>query len=248
MEKGLILGKISGGKATETGSRKRKSMPVIQLNPKSLLCLFLCFLILLPAVPVRAQESEAAPVEQAEQIDASPEEIEAENPSDPEVEAPLEMAPLAAEEGASVETGNLGVTLSPPESSLFTGGAQYKIPISLPSGRAKMAPNLALTYSSFQKSNWIGVGWSLDMGSIQRSTKHGLKTNSSGKYIGSDFVASINGSTAELVPVGNNIYRSKIEGAFLRFRAVNPDPITGEPGSWEVTSKDGLTYYYGASV
>ena len=86
-----------------------------------------------------------------------------------------------------------GVSATLPEMSLFSGAATVKIPIDVPPGRAGMAPSLALTYNSHQGNGWIGVGWSLDMGSIQRSTKRGVD------YSANDYVAVINGSSSDLV-------------------------------------------------
>ena len=70
-----------------------------------------------------------------------------------------------------------------PETSLFSGAAVYKIPIEVPPGRGGIAPSMALTYNSQQGNGWVGVGWDLDMGSIQRSAKRGVN------YGGNDFVA-----------------------------------------------------------
>jgi hypothetical protein len=60
-----------------------------------------------------------------------------------------------------------------PEPSIFTGSATTSVPIVVPPGRGGIAPNLALVYNSAMRNGWIGVGWDLDMGSIQRSTKDG---------------------------------------------------------------------------
>jgi len=57
-----------------------------------------------------------------------------------------------------------------------TGAATYSIPLEVPPGRAGMAPKLALRYNSYQSNSWIGVGWDLDMGAIQRSTKFGVNS------------------------------------------------------------------------
>ena len=60
-----------------------------------------------------------------------------------------------------------------------TGAATYSIPIIVPPGRGGIAmPDLALVYNSQQKNGWVGVGWDLEVGSIQRSTKWGVDYNS----------------------------------------------------------------------
>jgi YD repeat-containing protein len=118
-----------------------------------------------------------------------------------------------------------------------TGAATYNIPIVVPPGRGGIAmPNLALTYNSQQKNGWVGMGWDLEVGSIQRSTKWGID------YSGTDFV--VDGS-AELVPRtdwGYGYYGAKIEGGFTKYR------LNYSIAGWEVTARDGTKYYYGTTT
>ncbi|MBI5343478.1 MAG: VCBS repeat-containing protein [Deltaproteobacteria bacterium] len=123
--------------------------------------------------------------------------------------------------------------------STFTGAATTSIPIEVPPGRNSMAPNLALTYLSQRGNGWVGVGWNIDMGAIQRSTKFGVHYNDNA------FVAIANGSSSDLVPRGDwgvNYYGAKIEGAFLKYF---DNTATG--GGWVVTAKNGTKYYYGST-
>ena len=116
-----------------------------------------------------------------------------------------------------------------------TGAAVQSLPIAVPPGRAGLEPKLALTYNSSSRNGWVGVGWSLEAGAIQRATRNGLD------YEGFRFLAD----GAELVPVdGEGVgkyYRAKIEGAFSRYYFIS---VTD---GWRVTSRDGTTYYYGTS-
>ena len=77
-----------------------------------------------------------------------------------------------------------------PQNNANTGAFSQSIAIQVPPGRNGLAPNIALAHSSSGKNGWVGMGWSLDMGYIQRSTKRGLD------YGKDDYV--FNGS-AELV-------------------------------------------------
>jgi hypothetical protein len=133
-----------------------------------------------------------------------------------------------------------GVSLPIPENFQFTGAATIRIPIAVPPGRNGMQPNLSLFYNSYQKNGWIGLGWSLDIGSIERSTKYGVN------YAGQDFVVSMNGSTSELVDRSNDwgsgYYGAKIEDAFSKYHNTNP-----AANGWLVTAKNGTKYYYGTT-
>jgi len=132
--------------------------------------------------------------------------------------------------------GVLGLSLHTPEPFLFTGAATYRVPIQVPPGRGGMAPTISLTYNSYQGSGWVGVGWGLDLGGIQRSTKRGLN------YSANDYVGSVNGSNSELIARsdwGTNYYGDKIEGAYNKYY------YNSTSGGWEVTTKDGTKLYYG---
>ena len=63
-----------------------------------------------------------------------------------------------------------------------TGAAVVSIAIEVPPGRAGISPNLALSYNSSSGYGWVGMGWTLEPGAIQRSTKNGVD------YNGNDFI------------------------------------------------------------
>lgn len=120
--------------------------------------------------------------------------------------------------------------------SLFTGTFTHSIPIEVPPGRNGMQPNLALTYQSTAGNGWLGVGWDLEVGSIQRSSKYGID------YDADVYVFQTSGTAVDLVKVADHEYRAKIEGSFFRFRR-----LLGADGRdyWEVTTPRGLTNLYG---
>lgn len=130
-----------------------------------------------------------------------------------------------------------------PQTHVFTGAATTRIPIRVTPGRAGVAPGLSLNYNSFQKNGWIGLGWSIDMSAIQRSTKRGLRLDPNGRYDQDDFVAGVDGASVELVPRtdgwGAGYYSAKIEGRFSKYY------FTGD--NWEVTARDGRKYFYGTT-
>jgi RHS repeat-associated protein len=168
--------------------------------------------------------------------------VDNENMGDPIDPEPTKegVVPLAATSGETTDEPGPGLKVSLPEAMQFTGASSYRYPIEVPPGRAGLAPQIALTYNSQMRNGWLGVGWSLDMGSIQRNTKYGLS------YTNNDqpgaFVASINGSTAELVPRsdwGTGMWGAEVEGSFSKYY------FDSANNYWIVTSKDGTKYYYG---
>ena len=116
-----------------------------------------------------------------------------------------------------------------------TGMASTSVPIVVPPGRKGIQPNIALTYSSSSKNSWLGFGWMFDLGHIERSTKDGIPT-----YTDSDtFYFASQGANSELVYIGGDEYRAKIESGFLRF--------SFDGSSWVVTDKGGTQYHFGST-
>ena len=117
---------------------------------------------------------------------------------------------------------------------LFTGRATTAIPIAVPPGRTGIQPALALSYSSSSRNGWLGVGWSLDLGYIERSTSHGVP-----QYDATDtYTFLFQGVASELVQRTDGTYRAKDEGLFLRFEDKG---LSG----WEVRDTSGTRYFFG---
>ncbi len=114
------------------------------------------------------------------------------------------------------------------------GAFAYSYPLQVPPGRGGLAPSLALNYSSFNGNGWLGTGWSLSVGSIERSTKDGAPA-----YNDDDtFVITIKGTAITLVRETGE-YRLKDEGLFLR--------VLKNGDVWTATDKDGTRYTFGAN-
>ena len=127
----------------------------------------------------------------------------------------------------------------PVHADLFTGTAITSIPIAVPPGRGGVQPNLALVYNSAAGNGWVGLGWKLDKGVIERQTKFGLN------YSGDDYIFRLSGLTAELVKTGTNAYRAKVEGRFTRVqKRTAPD---GKP-YFVATDTTGTQFSFGRTA
>ncbi len=116
---------------------------------------------------------------------------------------------------------------------LFTGRAAMGYPIPVPPGRKAMQPSIELGYASTQRNGWLGVGWDLDLGLIQRDTKKGIP-----RYDSTDlFNLRFKGINSALVKQVGGDYRLANEGAFLK--------IEFSGSSWLVRDKSGTKFYFG---
>ena len=156
----------------------------------------------------------------------------------PAIVNPMSTANVSANIGDNEK--DVGKITAPrPDSYEFTGAVLYTIPIKIPPGRNGIQPNLNLTYNSYRKNGWIGLGWDLEVSVIQRSTKRGVDYNAE------DFVVIRDGYSVELVERaewGPDYYGARIEAAFTKYH-FNP-----ETGGWEAYVRDGTKYFYGSSA
>lgn len=130
----------------------------------------------------------------------------------------------------------------------FTGRFSYSIPIEVPPARDGSEPGAALEYSSANKNGWCGVGWDLELGFIQRDTRHGVIATFSGSgrtgtvsYTNSmGFIFSVAGKDGLLISVTTNDYRPQVDADFLKFWFSN--------NVWTVTDKSGRVYNFGETT
>ncbi len=127
---------------------------------------------------------------------------------------------------------------------LFTGSMHYSIPIDVPPGRKGMQPNLSLTYRSANTDGWVGVGWDIEIPTIERSTRNGLVYTGDGN----GYVLRMGGAAIDLIKVQgkDNEYQAKIEGSF--FKIIKTANIDGSPKFWDIYDKGGLHYIFGQNV
>lgn len=150
------------------------------------------------------------------------------------------LEPVAAMEGAGGgENDPFAAAGASGGASLFTGAATVSVPILLPPGRIHTTPDLELGYSSHAGLSEVGRGWSLTIGAITRSTRHGVP-RCTGSHT-EDFVVSLNKSSNELVKVSDLLYQLKVDEGYSE---IIPDPVAN---TWRVRTRDGLTYHFGES-
>ena len=134
------------------------------------------------------EESDTTRTERNDVSSSSSNEIKGNDGSSEELASEsTEMSMMSG--GSSPEA--TGGTYSSPEAVTVsqTGAASFRYPIAAPPGRNGLQPNVSLNYSSYSGNGWIGVGWDLDLGSIQRSTRNGLDYSSDDFMInGADLV------------------------------------------------------------
>lgn len=118
------------------------------------------------------------------------------------------------------------------EPDLSTGTSSYPVNFTVAPGRIGFQPELALNYNGGNANGPWGMGWDLNIPTVQRRTEEGLPTYDDSK---DTFVFS-NGE--KLVALKDGSYRFENESRFLRFRRV-------DGGGWEAHSPDGVRYLFG---
>ncbi|MFF0794883.1 RHS repeat-associated core domain-containing protein [Streptomyces spiralis] len=152
--------------------------------------------------------------------------------------------------------------------STGSGAFTYKLPIQLPKAPFGKTPDLALTYNSQSvdgrtsatnnQASWVGMGWDLDVGFIERRykncTQDGLPTigdmcwespNYTLEPNGAQYIINLNGVNTELIQDSNGTgsYHLKDDPGW------RVQHLTGGHGSddeyWVISTQDGMRYYFG---
>jgi hypothetical protein len=152
-------------------------------------------------------------------------------------DTPLSTDNEARELGVATRANN------EPSLDLFTGILTMSIPIQTPAGRGGVMPHLALAYNSSLSNGWIGVGWTVDVGAIQRNTLFGLDFDcDENDEKRPCYELSMNGMAQPLIKTQGALFRPKKESSFLRIRKIDNGT---SPFYWEVTDKSGTRYLFG---
>lgn len=121
----------------------------------------------------------------------------------------------------------------------LTGALNYSYNLDLPPGRNNLNPDLSLSYNSQDKHNdsFLGYGWSLNIPSIERDRKKGVKE----MYDGNDFTSSLSGELKFIkTENGRDYYGARTENtSFLNYQFSPSENI------WRVYDKQGGIYTFG---
>jgi RHS repeat-associated protein len=127
----------------------------------------------------------------------------------------------------------------------FTGAATYGMSFWTPPGPGGLQPSLSLNYNSqvidessaFSQASWVGMGWSLETGSISRNM-HGTD----GNLNDDTFVISMGGISGLLLPIsisGNIATYNTADQSFAKIQ------FDSGANTWTVWGKDGTVYIFG---
>ncbi|MGW0928208.1 polymorphic toxin-type HINT domain-containing protein [Streptomyces sp. NPDC002644] len=176
--------------------------------------------------------------------------------------------------GSSSDKGDYRAsTLSPTGSwSVATGSGafNYSLPVQLPQPPMGKAPPLAFSYNSQSvdgrtsasnnQASWVGMGWNLDVGFIERRyrncTDDGLPTigdmcwdspNSTKEPSGAVYVINLNGVSSELIQdnTGTGSYHVKDDPGWRVQRLFGGHGAGRDGEYWVISSQDGHRYYFG---
>ncbi|GIL26348.1 RHS repeat-associated core domain-containing protein [Actinocatenispora comari] len=178
---------------------------------------------------------------------------------------------LAAEAGAAGGTGDAAATpLAPSASwqvSAQTGAFSWSYPITVPSPGLGPEPDLELSYNSQtvdgrtsatnNQPSWVGDGWDLWSGFIQRNYKvcaedqndganNGDKKTSDQCWGGDAVTMSLNGQATVLVKDGDSgAWRPQQDDGSRIEHLTGASNGDNDGEYWRVTTVDGTQYYFG---
>ena len=165
-------------------------------------------------------------------------------PESPETQnyVPTGIAELKAADPAA------GITTVNAPTPNQSGTASLGYAFELPKGRGSMQPSVGLQYGSDGGSSYVGYGWSLPVQSVDIETRWGvprfdIEHESESYLLMGTKLGDRAYRTAELPGrAKDKRFKPLVEGGFARIirRGDLPTNYT-----WEVTSKDGTTSYFG---
>ena len=126
------------------------------------------------------------------------------------------------------------------QTAAFTGAATYSLPLWVPPGPGGLEPDLVLSYNSQTvdgsdsrtQASWVGMGWNLDTGFIQRDT-HGTID-----YSGDDTFSMSTSGVSDLLLPGADGYWHTAEESYWRIQ------YNSAADTWTAWDKVGNQYRF----
>lgn len=118
------------------------------------------------------------------------------------------------------------------EPNLFSGQVSYGVPFALPAGPGGFGPSLGLSYSGDLGNGVVGVGWTLGLSCIRRSTREGVP-----RFDDRDELEIAGPASGRLVQIPDGTYR--VEGSGNSFRVER----TGQ--RFTLSDSAGVRYLFG---
>jgi RHS repeat-associated protein len=137
------------------------------------------------------------------------------------------QAPSLPKGGGSV--GGLGETFTP---DLSMGTGTFVVRLDLPNGPNDIGPRLVLRYDTSSGNGPFGMGFSIPLPRVLRSTAKGYP-----RFDDAD--ALVLEGAGELVPLGGGAYRPQVDGGMWS--------IEGHGDGFRATDREGIWYYLGTS-
>ncbi|MCM0674805.1 ricin-type beta-trefoil lectin domain protein [Micromonospora phytophila] len=172
----------------------------------------------------------------------------------------IALTPSASSAGGTFEATSLRQAYSWSAGSIG-GSFAYSYPIAVPPAPGP-APNLALSYDSGLvdgqtlaqngQVSWIGEGWDLQVGYIERSYRP-CSQDGAGSTLRGDLcwfspdnaTLVFAGQSAPLVRDGTNGWRSAKDDGLKIEKRNDTDNDDGDNEYWKVTAQDGTQYFFG---
>lgn len=186
------------------------------------------------------------------------------------VEAANAPTVLAAAAGASSDKGDYKASSLSPSATwqvgIQTGDFSWSYPMRVPPVPGSLTPQVAVSYSSGSvdgrtsstnnQPSWIGEGFDLGSGYIERRYKS-CSDDGAPKTDGNDpgdqcwgydnATLSLNGKGGELISAGDGVWRMKSDDG-TRIEHLNDASVANGDNDdeyWKVTTADGTRYYFG---
>jgi YD repeat-containing protein len=128
------------------------------------------------------------------------------------------------------------------DTNIFSGAATYKLPIDVPPGTNKLAPQISIVYNShstFNRPSFLGTGWDLSQNYILRNIEHSSQTRRD-----DTFELYLNGAKYDLIYVEDEKrFHSEVEN-FLFIKNYSGG-LNENDTYWIVKDKNGVQYRFG---